>query len=31
MPPGNLIWIDDEQRVMLAKWHQLLKSGALDG
>ena len=31
MPPGNLIWIDDEQRVMLAKWRQLLKSGALDG
>ena len=31
MPPGNLIWIDDEQRVMLGKWRQLLKSGALDG
>ena len=31
MPPGNVIWIDDEQRVMLAKWRQMLKSGALDG
>ena len=31
MPPGNVIWIDDEQRVMLAKWRQMLKSGLLDG
>lgn len=29
MPPGNVIWIDDEQRVMLAKWREMLQSGAI--
>jgi len=27
MPPGNVIWIEPEERAMLAKWRQMLKRG----
>tara|TARA_X000000950_G_scaffold69621_1_gene86254 strand:+ start:3951 stop:5186 length:1236 start_codon:yes stop_codon:yes gene_type:complete len=27
MPPGNVIWVEPEERAMLAKWRQMLKSG----
>jgi uncharacterized membrane protein len=30
MPPGNVIWLDDEERMMLAKWREMVK-GAADG
>ena len=25
MPPGNIIWLDDEERALLSEWHQKLK------
>ncbi|MDA9613412.1 urate hydroxylase PuuD [Paracoccaceae bacterium] len=25
MPPGNIIWLDDEERALLAEWHETLK------
>ena len=27
MPPGNVIWVEPEERAMLAKWRQMLKTG----
>ncbi|MEX0504214.1 urate hydroxylase PuuD [Alphaproteobacteria bacterium LSUCC0719] len=27
MPPGNVIWVEPEERAMLAKWRQMLRSG----
>ena len=27
MPPGKVIWMDDEERMMLAKWRAMLKGG----
>ena len=27
MPPGNVIWVEPEERAMLAKWRQMLKNG----
>jgi uncharacterized membrane protein len=29
MPPGNVIWIEPEERAMLAKWRQMLKRGSV--
>ena len=29
MPPGNVIWVEDEERAMLAKWRAMLRSGDL--
>jgi uncharacterized membrane protein len=26
MPPGNVIWIEPEERAMLAKWRAMLRS-----
>tara|TARA_Y100001968_G_scaffold295003_1_gene302050 strand:- start:241 stop:918 length:678 start_codon:yes stop_codon:yes gene_type:complete len=25
MPPGNIIWLDDEERALLSEWHEKLK------
>jgi uncharacterized membrane protein len=25
MPPGNIIWLDDEERALLSEWHKKLK------
>ena len=25
MPPGNIIWLEDEERVLLSDWHASLK------
>jgi len=25
MPPGNIIWLDDEERALLAEWHEKFK------
>ena len=30
MPPGNVIWVEDEERLMLAKWREMLNGGADD-
>ena len=27
MPPGKVIWVEPEERAMLAKWRQMLRSG----
>ena len=27
MPPGNVIWVEPEERAILAKWRQMLKTG----
>ena len=29
MPPGNVIYVEDEERAMLAKWRAMLRSGDL--
>ena len=29
MPPGNVIWVEDEERAMLAKWRAMLRSGEM--
>ena len=26
MPPGNVIWVENEERAMLANWRAMLKS-----
>ncbi|MGB1962943.1 MAG: cysteine desulfurase, partial [Candidatus Puniceispirillaceae bacterium] len=31
MPPGNVIWVDDEERLMLANWRAMLRGGAVQG
>ena len=31
MPPGNVIWVDDEERQMLANWRAMLRGGAVQG
>jgi len=31
MPPGNVIWVDTEERLMLAKWHTMIKNGDYNG
>ena len=28
MPPGNVIWVDDEERLMLANWRAMLRGDA---
>jgi uncharacterized membrane protein len=28
MPPGKIIWVEPEERALLAKWRQMLRSGA---
>ena len=30
MPPGNVIWVESEERLMLAKWREMLNGGADD-
>jgi uncharacterized membrane protein len=27
MPPGNVIWMEPEEREMLARWRTMLKAG----
>jgi hypothetical protein len=27
MPPGNVIWMEPEEREMLARWRAMLKEG----
>ena len=29
MPPGNVIWVDDEERLMLANWRAMLRRETL--
>ena len=29
MPPGNLIWVEDNERAMLAQWLDSIKKGSL--
>ena len=29
MPPGNVIWVEDEERAMLAKWRAMLRAGEM--
>ena len=29
MPPGNVIWVEDEERAMLARWRAMLRAGEM--
>ena len=31
MPPGQVIWIEDEERAMLAAWRNMINHGLVDG
>jgi uncharacterized membrane protein len=30
MPPGNLIWVEEDERAMLAQWVDLIKRSSLE-
>ena len=30
MPPGQVIWIEDEERAMLAAWRNMINHGLVD-
>ena len=29
MPPGNIIWLEDDERAMLKRWHAAIRSGEI--
>ena len=31
MPPGNVIWMEDEERALLAAWRALIQSDKMKG
>ena len=31
MPPGNVIWVENEERAMLANWRAMLRAGGVPG
>ena len=31
MPPGQVIWVEDEERAMLAAWRDMVNKGLVDG
>ena len=31
MPPGNVIWVEDEERALLAEWRAAMRAGEIEG
>ena len=31
MPPGNVIWVEDEERALLAEWRAAVRAGEIEG
>jgi uncharacterized membrane protein len=30
MPPGNVIWVEDEERALLAEWRAAVRAGEIE-